>query len=73
MSNISLWVKQIDKAYAGKSLTCPVCGKETNASKFYVFDDGVGYCDFICDHCGEHEHLSRMKYPGYVKIKPIQV
>ena len=71
MNKITEWVKQIDKAYAGENLVCPVCGEKTNASKFYVFPDGVGYCDFICNNCGEHEHLSRIKYPEYVKIEPI--
>lgn len=73
MNKIGEWLLQIDNAYKGDALICPVCGAKTKASKFYVFENGVGYCDFICDKCGEKEHMSRIKYPENITIEPILV
>ena len=67
------WIKQLDKAYNGETLTCPVCGSQNTRVDFYVFEGNVGYCDYFCLNCGEYEHFSRIKYPDSIKIKPIKL
>lgn len=72
MDYIGGWLKQLKNAYKGEKVICPVCGCEAE-SKFYVFDDGVGFGDFVCTECGASHHLCRIKYPDNIDIKPISV
>ena len=67
--NTNAWITQLWKAYNGENIMCPACGKQA-VSKFYVFDDGVGFGDFICENCGANHHLCRLKYPENIKISP---
>lgn len=70
---INGWLDQIDDIYAGKSGICPVCKSKKIETKFYVFNNGIGFADFNCLQCGEKEHLSRIKYPDGIKIDLIHL
>lgn len=67
------WIRQAKEAYNGDTLTCPACGSQNTKVDFYVFEDGVGYCDFICHDCGDKFHVSRIKYPADIKITPVLI
>lgn len=70
---IDAWAKQIKRAYNGETLTCPACESQNTKADFYVSDSGVGYCDFACLDCGEKDHISRIKYPNNIRIKPTKI
>lgn len=73
MKYLSGWLKQLDRMYAGERVKCPNCGSNDTSCSFYVFDGGVGYADFVCNKCSENEHISRIRYPDNIKIKPIKL
>ena len=70
MNNPIKWVPLLNKVYNGEIVQCPYCGSAKVVHQFYS-DNQVGCAQFKCEGCGEEAHLSRIKFPEYVKTKSL--
>lgn len=66
MTNPIKWVELLNKIYSDEPVSCPICGSHKVEHRFYA-EKQIGCAQFECKECGETAHLSRVKFPEYVK------